>query len=117
MKSRSRKNKGKRLQNLVKTEILSRFLEFTEDDIISAPAGVPGEDLIFSSELRKILPISIECKSRNKFSIYKYFEQAKSNCKENNPVLIIKQDRSEPLAIIDFNFFMDLVERYTLWRN
>ena len=46
MKTRSAKNKGKRLQNSVRDLILETFTELEEDDVRSTTMGDSGEDVL-----------------------------------------------------------------------
>ena len=69
MKSRSAKNKGKRLQNSVRDLLLETFNQLEPDDIRSAIMGESGEDIKLSPAARKIIPYSFECKIK-KLSIY-----------------------------------------------
>ena len=58
MKTRSAKQKGRRLQQNVRDlllEALSEYLE--EDDIRSTSMGAPGEDLLLSPLARKIVSL------------------------------------------------------------
>ena len=59
---------------------------------------------------RKLWPLSIECKSRKAIAVYKDYEQAKSNCPEGaEPLVVIKQNRSKPLVIVDAEWFFERV--------
>ena len=48
MKTRSAKNKGKRLQNKVRDLILEKFTQLEEDDVRSTTMGDSGEDVLLS---------------------------------------------------------------------
>jgi len=74
--------------------------------------GAGGEDILFSKSAGDQLGISIECKSRDSIAVYNFYAQAKDNCPEDRqPVVIIKQNHSQPLAVIDAVYFIDLLER------
>lgn len=109
MNPQSAKAKGRNLQQHVRDCILSRFPELEEDDVRSTSMGAGGEDVQFSPKARMVLPISIECKNRAAFAVYKDYEQAKGNARTYEPVLVIKQNRSKPLAIIDLEYFLHLM--------
>ena len=71
MKTRSRKAKGRRLQNWVRDELLTRFKQFTDEDIYCAIMGESGADVKFSPHAQQHIPYSIECKNKETFkSIY-----------------------------------------------
>ena len=94
MQTRSRKAKGRKLQNWVRDEFLARFKQFT-------PLA------------QETLPYSIECKNKETFKgIYDIMEQAKSNTKVNHtPVGVIKMNNCEPLAIVNAKHFLDLIKK------
>ena len=111
MKSRSAKNKGKRLQNKV-AEILIEEMGIHADDIISTPAGWNGEDIILSSAARKKFPFAIECKNRETLNVWEALKQAETNAKraELNPLVVFGRNRTEPYAIITFDLFIRLLK-------
>ena len=62
MNTRSRKNKGKRLQNKIRDLLLETFQnELEPDDIKSTTMGESGEDIQLSPAARKFIPYAIEC--------------------------------------------------------
>jgi hypothetical protein len=111
MKTRSAKNKGKRLQNSVRDVLLETFKEDLEpDDVKSAIMGDSGEDIQLSPAARKLIPYSIECKNQEKLNIWSSLEQAEGNSKESTPVLIFKRNRSKTYAVIEFEEFVELIK-------
>jgi hypothetical protein len=108
MKTSSAKAKGRNLQKYVVSHILATFPALTPDDVLSRSMGCGGEDIMLSAAARKKLPISIECKNKAAFAVYKDYAQAKYNAKNNEPVLVIKQNHSLPLAIVDLDYFLEL---------
>lgn len=110
MRTASKKNKGRLLQQYVRDKILEYFPTLSQDDVISTSMGNFGEDIKLSKHARELLPISIECKSYAEFAVYKHYIQAEKNAKEYQPVLIIKQNRADPLVILDLDYFLDLMK-------
>jgi|TARA_B110000263_G_C15151728_1_gene438205 hypothetical protein len=111
MKTRSAKNKGKRLQNSVRDVLLETFKEDLEpDDIKSAIMGDSGEDIQLSPAARKLIPYSIECKNQEKLNIWSSLEQAEGNSKESTPVLIFKRNRSKTYAVVELKEFIKLIK-------
>ena len=108
MKPSSAKSKGRHLQKWVRDLILAKF-DLEHDDVRSVSMGVSGEDLLLSPAARRKLPISLECKSRAAISVYGYYEQAKTNAGGHEPVVVIKQNRSSPLVVVDAEYFFDLL--------
>ena len=72
MKTRSAKNKGKRLQNSVRDILLETFTQLEEDDIKSTTMGESGEDIQLSPAARKLIPYAIECKNQEKINNNKH---------------------------------------------
>lgn len=110
MLTSSAKAKGRNLQKHVVARILHYFPSLQPDDARSTSMGNGGEDVQLSPAARKLLPISVECKNRASFAIYKDFEQAKSNAGKNAPVLVIKQNRGVPLAVVDLEYLLTLLK-------
>lgn len=71
--------------------------------------GAGGEDILLSAAARKLLPISIECKSHARYAIYGDYEQARANAKSYEPIVIIKQNQDKPLAIMDLDYFLGVL--------
>jgi hypothetical protein len=73
--------------------------------------GAAGEDILFSASAGQGLGISVECKSRDRVAVYGYYEQARQNTPAaREPVVVIKQNRSSPLVVIDAEFFFRLLK-------
>jgi hypothetical protein len=70
--------------------------------------GSHGEDIVMSQFAKDELPATFECKSLAKIAVYNYYEQCKSHG-DGEPVVIIKQNNSKPLAIIDAEVLFDLM--------
>jgi hypothetical protein len=108
MKPQSAKAKGRNLCKYVKDRILAFFPLLFPDDIKVTSSGAGGEDLQFARIARQTLPVSIECKNRAKIAVYKDYAQAKANAAGYEPVLIVKQNHSTPLAIMDLEYYLKL---------
>ena len=109
MKSRSAKNKGKRLQNKVKDLLLETFNQLEPDDIRSAIMGESGEDIKLSPAARKLIPYSFECKNQEALNIWSSLEQAETNAGDYDSVLIFKRNRSKTYAVINIEKFIELI--------
>ncbi|RTL05383.1 hypothetical protein EKK58_08275 [Candidatus Dependentiae bacterium] len=111
MKASSAKQKGRKLQQDVKDKILKAFPTLEEDDVKSTSMGAPGEDVQLSPAARRLFPYSVECKSRTSIAVYAWYQQAKANApKGSTPLLVIKQNHSKPLVLVDLDTFMGLVK-------
>lgn len=112
MKTASAKQKGRKLQQDVRDKILDYFPELEPDDVKSTSMGAGGEDVQLSPLARRIFPYSIEAKSRESIALYTWYLQAKHNApKGAEALLIIKQNRSKPLVVVDLDHFMELVTK------
>ena len=109
MKSRSAKNKGKRLQNNVRDLLLETFNQLEPDDIKSAIMGESGEDIKLSPAARKLIPFSFECKNQEALNIWSSLEQAETNAGDHDPVLIFKRNRTKTYAVIEIEKFIELI--------
>jgi hypothetical protein len=59
-------------------------------------------------ESREQFPYSIECKNQEAVNVWKAYEQAESNCKGYEPLVVIKRNRSKPLVLVDAEHFVTL---------
>ena len=111
MNNKSRKQKGRYLQNLVRDRIFKLFPSLTKDDIRCALMSEPGADVkLMSLTARKLFPYTVETKNREEYkTIFKHWKQTKSHG-PLEPLLIIKSNRQRPLAIIDMEHFFNLLD-------
>lgn len=110
MKPQSAKAKGRKLQQLVRDIILAKFPELNKDDVRSTSMGAPGEDIQLSQAARRLLPIQIECKNKAKMAVHTLYEEAKDHG-EHIPVLIVKEDYGIPLAVVDAEWFFNMLRK------
>lgn len=103
MKTRSAKAKGHRLEKWLLNELLSICSDLTADDIRIPVGAETGADLKLSKKAQERIGYGFECKNREIFkTLYGFYDQAISNTQSpNEPVLIIKMNNREPLAIIN----------------
>lgn len=109
MKTASAKAKGRRLAK----HVCEKLVAFSDgvlqaDDCRATSSGTTGEDVQMSPAAREIFPFQIECKNHKAFAIYEHYEQAQSHGEKYIPLLVIKQDNSRPLAVIDLTDFLFL---------
>ena len=110
MNTRSRKNKGKRLQNTVRDLLFETFQnELESDDIKSTTMGESGEDIQLSPAARKFIPYAIECKNQEKLNIWSSLEQAENNSNGYEPLLIFTRNRSKTYVTMDVKEFLRLL--------
>ena len=77
MRTKSKKAKGRRLQNWVRDELLKMFPKLTDNDVVCAIMGERGVDVKLSTKAKKFIPFSIECKTHETFK--KMWEALKQN--------------------------------------
>jgi hypothetical protein len=66
--NKSRKAKGRYLQNIVRDKIIELYPVLTKDDIRCSMMSENGADVkLISHTARKLFPYSIECKNREDF--------------------------------------------------
>ena len=110
MKTQSAKAKGRKLQQWVRDQIIEQ-LEVHPEDIESRSMGAGGEDLIMARAARERFPFSVECKNVEKLNVWEAYEQAKSNSKDHEPIVIMKKNQTKPLVVVDADFFISLFKR------
>ena len=111
MKQKSRQSKARYLQNLVKDKICKTF-NLGNKDIRTSTIGENGEDIkLLTLTAKRVFPYATECKnSEQHLGLYKNFKQnGKSNHRE--PLLVVKKNREQPLAVITLEHFFELLEK------
>ena len=105
---RSRKAKGRRLQNWVRDSLRGLFLTLTDDDVRVAIMGETGSDIKLSKTAKKLFPYDIECKNTEGWKkVYDAYDQADGHA-DDRPLVFIKMNRRNPLVIVDAKFFLKL---------
>lgn len=72
--------------------------------------GAGGEDVQLSPAAREKFNFNIECKNRAAIAVFKDYEQAKTHGL-SEPLVVLKQNGSKPLALVDAEFFIDLIAK------
>jgi hypothetical protein len=71
--------------------------------------GAGGVDVLLSTAALKLFPHSIECKNLARIAIYTHYKQAVANTLAGTKTLLImKQNRSEPLVVMSLKDFMEI---------
>ena len=104
------KQTGRLLQKLTRDKILEYFPVLTEDDVRSTSMGAGGSDIQLSQAAKRLVPFEIECKNKREIAVYGWYEQAKEHG-PLEPILVIKQDRCDPLVVIDADYFFNLIRK------
>jgi hypothetical protein len=108
---KSRKAKGRRLQNWAAKKI-SDLLSIPwgkDKDIQGREMGQSGTDIKLYGEALKLFPFSVECKYQETWSIPAWVKQAQENENEGTHwLLICKKNREKPVIILDVDVFFEL---------
>ena len=108
MRASSAKSKGRRLQQWVRS-LLIKVFDLEEDDVHSRSMGAGGEDIMLSPKARVIFPYSVECKNQERLNLWEAWKQAEANAGDYEPCVIIKKNRHKPLAVVDAEHFIGLL--------
>ena len=98
------------MQNWIR-ELLIEEIDIHEEDIKTAVMGESGEDIIMARAAREKFPFSVEAKNVEKLNVWTAYEQACSNCGNNEPLLIMKKNRKKPLVVMDAEKFIQLIKK------
>ena len=116
--SRSAKAKGRLGQQEIRDKLLETFPEFEKGDIKSAIMGETGEDIQFSPQAKKRLPLSIEVKRRKGElkTVYSYMEQALNHSLNTSgePVVFFRSDHRPWVVMIGLQHYMDLLKDWNI---
>lgn len=110
MKPSSGKAKGRRLQDMVCADLNRKLDPYVRTgDIRPAVMGESGEDIKLSPAARDAFPFSVECKNVERLNVWQAYDQAVSNSEGYVPLLVIKKNRRDPLVVLDWTAFLELV--------
>ena len=113
----SRKAKGRRFQQAVRQDLID-CLGIDPGDILSTAMGQAGCDLYLSPAARERFPFGVECKAQETISLPAWWAQCTANAEKEGltPLLLVKQSRKEPLAVLRWSDLIRLIreirERY-----
>lgn len=111
MKPKSAKQKGRRLQNQVREDLIN-VLEIPSDQIRTAIMGEKGADI---KDYSKMVPLSIECKNVERLDIWKAIDQSEANADISGiPCVVFKKNGREAYAALPWKFVMALL---VIWQN
>ena len=106
----SRKAKGRRLQQAVRQDLVDS-LGIDPGDILSTAMGQSGCDLYLSPAARALFPYGVECKHQEAIALPAWWRQCTANAEKEGltPLLLVKQSRKEPLAVLRWSDLLDLL--------
>ena len=114
----SRKAKGRRLQQAVRQDLVEH-LGIDPGDILSTAMGQSGCDLYLSPAARAQFPFGVECKAQERIALPEWWKQCARNAAAEGlaPLLILKQSRREPLAVLRWEDLLVLLRHDHRWQN
>lgn len=107
MRTSSAKAKGRRASQEVK-DLLLKYSDLQEADLVVTPSGVTGPDLLLSPLAQEYFPFAIEAKNQEKIAIWQAIDQARTHLKkgEQLPILFFKRNRSELMVCLKAEDFI-----------
>jgi hypothetical protein len=115
---RSRKNKGRALQQYICKQIADIYEVVFDNQneqcpIHSREMGNKGVDVILRGEIYNKFKYDIECKNCESPSIKSWIEQSKNNTSENRNFLLFWKHKGikKPVVILDSEVFFDLIRK------
>ena len=111
MNAKYNARKGRKLQNLVRNRLLKTFPHLKDNDVQVARTGENGPDIKLSRIAKRLIPFQWEIKSQQRMkTIYSWHRQASKNSDELTPIVVCKMNSREPLVILDFDNFIELIK-------
>jgi len=114
----SRKAKGRRFQQEIRDDLISR-LGIDPGDILSTALGQSGCDLYLSPAARERFPFAVECKAQERIALPEWWQQCETNASKVGlvPLLVFKRNREEPLAVLRWSDLLALLQQDHRWEN
>ena len=111
MKPKSAKAKGRNFQQQIARGIAeSHGLTHGKDaDVESRGMGQCGTDVRLSEPASKCFPYSVECKCVERLNFWDAINQSRTNILQDTDwLLVVKRNRETPVAILDWEVFLEL---------
>lgn len=110
MKTSSAKAKGRRLQNLLRTEILRVFPELSADDVKCAVMGESGDDIHCSPKARGYFPFSSECKNTERLNVWDAIRQVSERARYL-PLVVFARNRQIPWVALSLDALLNILRQ------
>ncbi len=111
IKISSAKQKGRRLQNEIREDLVG--IGINPGDILSTPSGVNGCDLYLSPAARRRFPFGVEAKNQEEGSLnfWKAWSQASRNAEKERlyPMLVLHRNNAPKLVVFEWSLFLRLI--------
>lgn len=110
MRPQSCKAKGRRLQQLIVSDLLERFPHLGDDDVRSTSMGAHGEDVQLSAAARRLIPYSFEAKNQERINIWSAIEQSETNKPSGtHSIIVFKKNGQAAYAAIKWSELLNLI--------
>jgi hypothetical protein len=72
--------------------------------------GASGVDVQLSEKALSYFPYAVECKNRARIgTVYEAYEQAQTNAEGHQPLVVLKQNGSPVLAVVEIGEFFRIL--------
>ncbi len=106
---RSARAKGKKMEREVRDKIIEA-LNLSNDDIRITVGSELGADIKLTAKARTVFPFSVEIKRRKSFdTLYKFYQQAQGHYKDLIPLVIMRADREEAMAMLNLDHLLTII--------
>lgn len=107
--SKSKKQKGVRLENKIVSMIKDTFKD--KESIVVKRMPKSGQLKDFKADIFTNIPISIEAKNQENWRILEWWDQCVSDSKKMTPVLVVSKNRmKDPHAFLYFKDLLVLIK-------
>lgn len=94
---------------------IKEAFSLSSDDVRCTIGQEGGADIKLSPKARVKFPFSLEAKRRKSFdTLYKFYDQAKGHYKDLIPLVIMRADYKEPLALINLDHLLTILSNKTI---
>ena len=90
MKQISRRKKGRRLQNYLRSKIMQTFPILRPEDVRVAKNGENGADIKLSKIARRVIPYQFECKNQESLLHYTVSTNKEESTADSNRCLSVR---------------------------
>lgn len=102
--SASERRKGADFENEICALLRDRLGVTVRRNLAQSRSGaVEGTDIVVGD-------YAIECKRRATIAVYQWLDQARTDAGEKIPVVIARADGRKPIAIVDLDAFIPLIQ-------
>lgn len=114
MKTKSAKQKSRRLQDHVCAQVRALFY-LSDLDVWPAIMGEGGLDIRLTRYAREYFPFAIECKNREDLNIWEALEQAETIARKEElwPVLVFKRNKTPAYAAFSLELFETMLKAWS----